>query len=426
MHSHGSSETDPADLGGRFRSRTLYAIVAAVLIPAALASLIAIVALWPSDASKQPPPQDFAVTGVKFLPGQVAAVTPFECQAVTQAPTSTSGAPATGPAQCARADIILESGTTVRVDITSQQLKSGLSAGDKVKVIQTPGIEGATPDYAFYDFVRQPPMLLLAIMFLVVVTLVARLKGLLSVVGLGFAFFILVEFMLPALLAGEPAALVGLAGSAAIMFVVLYLAHGFHVRTHTALMGTLIGLALMTGLAVWATGAAHLTGLSDDDGYQLAAIAPGLRLSDLVLCGMLVAGLGVLNDVTVTQASAVWELRIAAPDSSNWAAFRGAMRIGRDHIASTVYTIVFAYAGAALPVLLLISIYDRPLLDVLNSEQLAEEIVRTLVGAIGLVLAVPVTTAIGAVLSGAAIQRDPEAQEQGNEIAKRYSQTHAE
>jgi len=113
----------------------------------------------------------------------------------------------------------------------------------------------------------------------------------------------------------------------------------------------------------------------------------------VVICGVIVAGLGVLNDVTITQASAVWELADSDPDQKRL--FSKAMRIGRDHIASTVYTIAFATAGASLPVLLLIAIYNRPLFEVLQTESFAAELIRTMVGSIGLILAVPLTTAVG-------------------------------
>jgi hypothetical protein len=125
---------------------------------------------------------------------------------------------------------------------------------------------------------------------------------------------------------------------------------------------------------------------------------PGHRRPGLLLAGVIVASLGILNDVTVTQASAVWELRDVSPDATPGRLFRGAMRIGRDHIASTVYTIVFAYAGAALPVLLLIDLSQRPLGAIVTGEAIGEELVRTLVGAMGLVLSVPLTTAVGVAL----------------------------
>jgi uncharacterized membrane protein len=188
--------------------------------------------------------------------------------------------------------------------------------------------------------------------------------------------------------------MVALIGSSAIMFVVLYAAHGFSARTTTALVGTLFGLILIAVLGYAATRWAHLTGVASEEDYVLAAAAPDLRLTSVVMCGIIVAGLGVLNDVTITQASAVWELADSGHTSPRQLFVRG-MRIGRDHIASTVYTIVFATAGASLSVLLLIAVYDRPLLQVLQTEQFAGEIVRALVGSIGLVLAVPLTTAIG-------------------------------
>jgi hypothetical protein len=137
----------------------------------------------------------------------------------------------------------------------------------------------------------------------------------------------------------------------------------------------------------------HLTGLAGEDDYLLAAGAPDLRLTSVVICGIIVAGLGVLNDVTITQASAVWEL--ADQGATHKRLFSQAMRIGRDHIASTVYTIAFATAGASLGVFLLIKINNRPLLDVLQAERFAAELLSILVGSIGLVLAVPLTTAVG-------------------------------
>ena len=229
-------------------------------------------------------------------------------------------------------------------------------------------------------------------LFFVLVVGVARWRGFASVVGLLFAGFILLEFMFPALIQGQNPVWVGLVGSSAIMFVVLFLAHGFTARTTTALVGTLFGLGLSAALGLIATQWAHLTGVASEDDFLLAASAPDLRLTSVVICGIIVAGLGVLNDVTITQASSVWEL--AQTNSSRRDLFTSAMRIGRDHIASTVYTTAFASAGAILPVLLLLTIMQRPLLEVLPTEQFAGEVIRTLVGAIGLVAAVPLTTAI--------------------------------
>ena len=226
------------------------------------------------------------------------------------------------------------------------------------------------------------------------VALVARLRGLLALVGLGFGALVLVKFMLPALLAGESGLAVALVGSAAIMYVVLYLAHGLSLRTSAALAGTLVGIGITAVIGLTAVRAQRLSGVGDESGALLTSIVSHVSFQGLLTCALIIAGLGVLNDVTITQASSVWELRAASPEMPHRQLFTSAMRIGRDHIASTIYTIVFAYAGTALSVLLLLFVYDRPLIDLLSSEDIAEEVTRTLSSAIGLVLAVPVTTAI--------------------------------
>ena len=202
------------------------------------------------------------------------------------------------------------------------------------------------------------------------------------------------KFMLPALLSGSSGMAVSLVGSAAIMFVVLYLAHGPSARTSAALGGTLLGVGVTALVGQLAINGANLSGFGDEGAAMLSAFAGSLSFQGIYTCALVVAGLGVLNDVTITQSSAVWELREAGPQLTRRELFTSGMRIGRDHIASTIYTIVFAYAGSALAVLMLLSLYDRPLFDVLTSETLAEEIVRTLASGIGLVLAVPITTAI--------------------------------
>lgn len=185
------------------------------------------------------------------------------------------------------------------------------------------------------------------------------------------------------------------------MLAVLYLAHGISIRTTSALFGTLFGIAFTAVIGAATTDWAHLTGIGSEDDHLLLATAPQMSLAGVVAASMVIAGLGVLNDVTVTQASAVWEMRALKPTAGRAELFGSAMRIGRDHIASSVYTLVFAYAGTAMTTLLLISAYQRPLFEVAVTEGIAQEIVRTLVGAIGLVLAVPITTAIAVWLAPA-------------------------
>ena len=273
-----------------------------------------------------------------------------------------------------------------------------LAAGDHIRISRQVDQSGSTT-YAFYDYERSWPLIALAAVFAVVVVAVARWRGLRAMLGIVVAFLVLVVFLLPALRDGAAAIPVALVASAAILYAVIYLAHGVSLRTSAALLGTLTSLLLATVLSWGAIELAHLTGLSEDQNNEVAAYMGHVSITGLLLAGFIIGSLGVLNDVTVTQASTVFELAEVGDGSSRRAIFLGAMRVGRDHIASTVYTLVLAYAGSALPLLLLFSVANRSLGDVLTSESVAIEIARSAVGGIALALSVPLTTAIAAVLA---------------------------
>lgn len=268
-----------------------------------------------------------------------------------------------------------------------------LHVGDKVRALELP--DGTL---GFSDFERGSPMLALFIVYALLVVAVARWRGVGALLGLASAFGVVFFFTIPALFDGGNPLIVALVTGSGALFVLLYMAHGPNARTTTAYLGTLAGLSVTAMLGWWAVGASKLTGIWTETNTQYEFFSRGVSLQGLVLCGIILAGLGVLNDVTVTQASAVWELRAARPDLTWLQLFSRGMRIGRDHIASTVYTIAFAYVGAALPTFMLVSLYGTTLGVTLTSADIAEEVVRTLVGSIGLVLAVPLTTAIGAVV----------------------------
>ncbi len=302
-----------------------------------------------------------------------------------------------------------DSGITVRIDdgeragdevlvenVPPEVIDVGLEPGDGLALIRTPATDQVPERISYFGIERDRPLLVLLLAFVVVVLIVARLRGLLALISLGFAGLVMGYFVLPGLLTGESPVLVALVGSTAIMYVVLYATHGLSIRTSAALAGTLGGLAITAVVGLYAIGATHLTGVTDEGSRVLTSVTSDITFSQLLLAAVVIAGLGVLNDVTITQSSAVWELRTAAPAMSRATLFASAMRIGRDHIASTIYTIVFAYAGTALTVLLVIQLFDRPLLDLIATEEIAEEIVRSLVSSIGLVLAVPITTVIAA------------------------------
>jgi uncharacterized membrane protein len=191
---------------------------------------------------------------------------------------------------------------------------------------------------------------------------------------------------------------VALVASAAILFGVIYLAHGISLRTSAALLGTLTAMLLAALLSWWAIELTHLTGLSEDQNNEVAAYLGNVSIKGLLLAGFIIGSLGVLNDVTITQASAVFELAHLSHGTRK-EVFLRAMRVGSDHIASTVYTLVLAYAGSSLPLLLLFSVANRSLADVMTSEAVATEIARSAVGGIALSLAVPLTTAVAAILA---------------------------
>jgi uncharacterized membrane protein len=368
-------------------------ILIVVLIPLAIWTLVGLIAFWPGDISRHVNADvaGFGVPGVTYPTARITDIKEISCEGLS------GSTPGVTDARCAdlTAELLQgdDKGKAVTVPITAAIYSSGVETGQVIKLLRVPPSGDQPAQYQFSDFERGTPLLVMALIFAAVVIVVARWRGFAALIGLGFAGLVLVTFMFPALIAGSNPIMVGLIGSSAIMFVALYAAHGFSARTTTALVGTLCGLILIALLGFLATKWAHLTGVAAEDGYLLAAAAPDLRLTSVVICGIIVAGLGILNDVTITQASAVWEL--ADQGATHKHLFSRAMRIGRDHIASTIYIIAFATVGASLSVFLLIRISNRPLLDVVSTERFAAEVLSILVGSIGLILAAPLTTAVG-------------------------------
>lgn len=362
------------------QARRARVALAAIVGPLLLATLAGLLWLWPSG--------DSPVGSVPLLAEGMS----IETAEIVEL-TGEQGAEA-------RAELItgIGDGQVIPVQIPPEVLDNGADVGDRVRLLFTPTALGSGVPYVFWDFERTVPVAWLAVLYAVVVLAVARWRGLAAMAGLGASLAVVVLFVLPALMTGAPPLAVALVGGSAMMFFSVYLAHGVSIRTTTALVGTFIGLAVTTGLATWGTRAANLTGTTSDTALMLSGTFPGLRLQDLLLCGIVIAGLGALNDVTITQASAVWELHAADRAMPRRRLWLGGMRIGRDHIASTVYTLAFAYVGTALPVLLMAASYDRGFVDTLMAGEIAEEVVRTLVSSIGLVLAIPATTAIAAAL----------------------------
>jgi uncharacterized membrane protein len=379
-----------ADVGPRPGARRQVRILLAVLVtPFAVATFVGLVVLWPGGRSTEvpaelgPPPQRAEAVLVR--------VARAPCSGTADEP----GAPTCSTAT-ARIRTGPHRGETVDLpEFGGDGYASRLDPGDRIIVAYVGGDDPGAGWY-FEDFARRQPMLLLAAVFAAAVLLLGRWRGVLSLLGLAFSLVLLVRFVLPSILEGHDPVTVAVVGSAAVMFVALYLTHGFNVRTTSAVAGTLASLLLIGILSNAFVGLTQLTGLGTEESGFLGALAADLDLHGLLLGGIVIGSLGVLDDVTVTQASAVWELSRANATYGFRQLYGAALRIGRDHIASTVNTLVLAYAGASLPLLVLFTLSNRPLGDVLTGELVAQEIVRTLVGSIGLVAAVPVTTALTA------------------------------
>ncbi|MDT9681866.1 YibE/F family protein [Streptomyces sp. TRM76323] len=403
VHAHAHGPAAPV-------SKHLRKVIAAVLIPFATAVLVGLAVLWPGGAPAH------ERTGVGFdrqtETGRVVRVEQVDCKDVNAAqvpPTGDTSTPQGREAvnaqqgQCKRATIEVTSGQDKGrrfTEIVQPDAPRQLEQGQGVVVAYAPD---APEDlqYSVTDVDRKFPLLLLSVVFALAVVAVGRLRGMMALIALGTSFVFLTFFILPAILQGSNPLVVAVVGSSAIMLIALYLSHGLSARTSVAVLGTLISLLIIGLLGSLFIGWARLSGNTDDYTGLIHGLYPGIDMSGLLLAGVIIGSLGVLDDVTVTQTSAVWELHQADPSMGPRALYRAGIRIGRDHIASVVNTLVLAYAGAALPLLLLFSIAQSSVGTVANSELVAQEIVRTLVGSIGLVASVPVTTGLAALVVSA-------------------------
>ncbi|MCN9242019.1 YibE/F family protein [Streptomyces sp. RY43-2] len=405
-HSHSHGPAAPV-------SRHLRRLIAAVLVPFTAAVVVGLAVLWPDGLPTHPrsgvgfdrQTQQATVTTVTDMPCASANTAPGTDPASGSGGTSTTeGAPTRQQAgDCKKATIRVDTGTgkgRTFTEIVRPDQSRQLHQGEKVVVAYEPSAPRDL-QYSVTDVNRSFPMALLAGIFAVAVVVVGRMRGVMALIALTVSFLILSLFILPAILQGSNPLLVAVIGASAIMLIALYLCHGLSARTSVAVLGTLISLSLIGVLGSLFMGWAALTGNTDDNTGLIHGLYPHIDMSGLLLAGVIIGSLGVLDDVTVTQTSAVWELHEANPSMGWRGLYRAGIRIGRDHIASVVNTLVLAYAGAALPLLLLFSIAQSSVTTVATSELVAEEVVRTLVGSIGLVASVPVTTALAALVVSA-------------------------
>ena len=286
-------------------------------------------------------------------------------------------------------------GEKVAVDVGGDVIRVGeaeYAVGDELVISHTKDFAGNDVFYVT-DFVRRAPLQWLFLVFVLLVAAVGRWRGLSSLLGMGLSFLVIFKFILPQIMAGRDPVLIAILGSLLIIPLTFYLSHGLSRKTTLAVVGTLVSLMVTGLMAKYFIVAARLTGFASEEAGFLQVIKPGLvNIKGLVLAGVIIGVLGVLDDITVAQAAVVEQLRQSNPLLSAKEIFFRAMRVGQDHIASMVNTLILVYTGASLPLLLLFVDNHQPFSELVNYEMIAEEVIRALVGSIGLVLAVPLTT----------------------------------
>jgi uncharacterized membrane protein len=352
----------------------------------ALATVVGLIALWPSAYHHHGPSQAFggptqSVSVTKALNVRCPGPTPQKCRAIE----------------------VRVGGGTSRITLGPVNAVPKVAAGDHVRVSRTqlqPGVKRPPgfEDYQFVDLDREGSMLWIALLLGVLGIVVLRARGVLALAGVGLSLLLLTRFVVPALLNGEPAVLVALVGALAVMFITVVLTNGIGAQTFAATLGITATLGLLCLLALLCIRAAHLDGHSTDLSLVLSQQNQSLSLKGVVLAGMVIGGLGVLADTAVTQASAVMALRRADPAMRPRSLYRAGFVVGRDHLSATIHTLVLAYAGASLPLLLVIRSSGLDFHDALNAQDIAEPVVATLVGCIGLIAAVPLTTGLASLL----------------------------
>jgi uncharacterized membrane protein len=363
-----------------------YRVMLAVVGMIALAVLAGAVALWPRGGLARPATAGQA-DSTRFVSATLTKVVRLDCEEAD---------PGVPGSICIKASARLAGGRQVTFD-TTDPTGGMFRAGQRVQlaVAEQPG---QPPTYYIQDLERGRPMLVLAALFVGAVIAFGRWQGIRSLVGLALSFLVIVGFVVPAILRGHSPVLVAVTGAMAIMLLSLYLSHGIGPKTTAAVVGTALALGLTAALAIAFVAATSLTGLTDQEATDASFAVGGLSLRGLLLAGIIIGGLGVLDDVTMSQASLVTELHHANPTSGMAALVGGALRVGRDHIAATVNTLFLAYAGAALPLLIVFVTGTDSLGTVATTELVAVEIVRALCGSVGLIAAVPLTTVLAALV----------------------------
>lgn len=293
-------------------------------------------------------------------------------------------------------------GHVLEIDYGQRQIRpEGLyiNPGERVLITTGQRPDGEVTGY-FTDFVRTIPLLWLLGTFVFFSVAISGWKGVRSLIGMAISLAVIIGYIIPEILSGKDPLMVSIIGAFFLLSITLYLIYGWTLKTHSAVLGILISLVITGLLASYFVNLTRLTGFGNEESLFLIQLSDAqINLRGLVLGGMLIGALGVLDDLVATQASAIFELRAANTKMPFSVLYRQGMRIGQDHVAATINTLVLAYAGAALPMLLLFTLSGQQFGYLINIEFVTEEIVRTLVGSIGLICAVPITTALASLIA---------------------------
>lgn len=360
-------------------ARRVRIVVASVLAPLILAAVIAMIVLWPGGGVKVTSYQTDTARG--------------EVTAIKACPDAKD--------QCDEATVKITTGADKGQSAPIQVPKTGqvpipVEVGQSVMLGVQTSAKTIADRYQYVDHDRTKPLLLLAGIFAIAVVALSRWRGFAALIALAVTAVMLTQFILPAILKGSNPLVVAVVGGTVVMVVALFLTHGINAESSIALSGTIAALGLTVLLGWFFTKLCQLSGLASEGASGAKQFAPNLDLTGLLVAGMVIGALGVLDDVTVTQAAAVWELSAANPSASRRELIGAGLRIGRTHVASVVNTLVLAYAGAAMPTLIVFAIQGLPGRYVVSTETVAMEVVRGLVGSLGIIAAVPLTTALAA------------------------------
>jgi uncharacterized membrane protein len=381
-HGHGDTVVDTSVVDSdAVVARRVRIVVAALLIPLVVAAVIAMIVMWPGGDLKVPAAEQTGASGT-IVSIKPCKESPADCDQATVRLRSAPGA---------------DKGLEVPVEVPKGKKNTAvpIKVGERILL----GVQKGAPiesRYQYVDHDRSFPLIWLAVIFAIAVIALSRWRGIAALIALGVTALTLTQFILPAILKGSNPLLVAVVGGSLIMVIALYLTHGINAQSSVALAGTIVALGLTAFLGWFFVKVSNFSGLTSDGASAVKSYVPGLDLTGLLVAGIVIGALGVLDDVTVTQATAVWELSAANPAASRSALIGAGLRIGRAHIASVVNTLVLAYAGAALPVLMVFAIGGVGTGYVITTEIVAVEIVRGLVGSLGIIAAVPLTTALAA------------------------------